>query len=207
MTPTRFKAIASVMIAVVTVVGAGVACRASIVSNSASNADFVGLVAAIKAEETIITNSVTAYEHYRAYTIYERYNELGNLVADEPPSSELGRLQREVWGMAQGLQFSFFSQRYLNRDGTYNLQRELDELWAEKSQSDDLDPLPHFNEADAARAKASLLAGTLIVFAVAFWFFTLAQATNNWFKYFFGVGGLGAIVIGILIWLLVEVML
>lgn len=207
MTPTRFKAIASVMIAVVTVIGAGAACRASYASNAASNADFAGLVAAINAEETAILNAVTVYEHYHAYTTYTRYNELGSIVADEPPSDELGRLQREAWGLALGLQYSFFPPRYLNPDGTYDTQRELDEEWAEAAQQKDLAPESHFEKADAARVKTSLLHGTLIVFAVAFWFFTLAQAINNRLKYLFVLGGFGSVLAGLLIVLLVEVLL
>jgi hypothetical protein len=204
MKPDRFKTIASIMIAVVTVIGAALACRASNTTNAATNADFEGLVASIKAEEATILNSITVYEHYQAYTLYTRYNELGNIVADEPPSNELGRLQREVWGLALGLQYTFFPPRYLNPDGTYDVQRELDEEWAERSQQDDLLSEPHFAKADGLRLQASLLAGVLIVFAVAFWFFTLAQAIRNRLKYFFGLAGLAVTVFGLLAWLIVE---
>ncbi len=204
MSPVRFKVVASVMVAVVTVIGAGVACRASIASNAASNADFAGLVAAIHAEETTIINAINVYQHYHAYTTYTRYNELGNVVADETLSAELGRLQREAWGLALGLQYSFFPPRYLNPDGTYDTQRELDEEWAEAAQRNDLVSEPHFEEADTARLKASLLYGTLIVLAVAFWCFTIAQAINNRLKYLFGAGGFFITFAGLLIVLLVE---
>lgn len=207
MSHERFKAIASVMIAVVTVFGAVVACRASIASNESGNADFEGLVAAIAAQETVINNYITVYEHYRAYTDYEHFNELGNLVADEPSSSALGQLQREAWGIAQGLRFSFFPPRYLNRDGTYDTQRELDEEWADAAQSDDLQPALHFEVADNARFKASLLASVLIIFAIAFWFFTIAQAVKNIIRYFAFAGGFIATVIGLLMYFAVEVML
>lgn len=205
MNAERFKAIASVMIAVVTVLGAGVACRASIVANTASNADFDGLVAAIKGEEATLTNYVTVYEHYRAYTTYARYNEMGNILGDDPSASGLGPLQRELWGMAQGLQFDFFPSRYLKRDGTYDTRRELDETYADKSQQDDLFFQSHFDAADNARLKASLLSAVLIIVSIAFWFFTLAQATGNRLKYLFALGGFGATLAGILIYLIVEI--
>lgn len=207
MSHERFKAIASVMIAVVTVFGAVVACRASIASNASGNADFNGLVATIHAQETVINNYITVYEHYRAYTDYERYNELGNLVYNEPPSSELGKLQREAWGIAQGLQFSFFPPRYVNRDGTYDTQRELDEEWADAAQQNDLESEAYFEVADAARFKASLLAATLIVFSIAFWFFTIAQAVRNLIRYFAFAGGALATVIGLLMYFVVEIAL
>lgn len=202
-----FKSVASIMVAVVTVIGAALACRASYASNTASNADFAGLVAAIKAEETVITDYITTYQHYRAFTTYTRYDELGNIVGDESPSPELGRLQREVWGLAQGLQGTFFPPRYLNNDGVYDIQRELDERFAESAQSNDIFPQAHFAEADAARAKTSLLAGLLIVMAVSFWFFTVAQAVNHRLKYVLGLGGFGILLFGLLVWFIVEVTL
>lgn len=204
MNAERFKAIASVMIAVVTVLGAGVACRASIVANSAGNADFAGLVAAIKSEEATLTDYVTVYEHYHAYTTYNRYNELGNLMGDDPDAATLGPAQREVWGMAQGLQFDFFPSRYLKSDGTYDVQRELDETYADKTQQQDLFSTSHFDEADAARLKASLFSAVLIVASISFWFFTLAQAISNRLKYLFILGGFGATAAAILFYLIVE---
>ncbi len=194
------------MIAVVTVIGAGVACRAAIASSNASDADFNGLVAAINAEEAAIVNAVTTYQHYHAYTTYLRYNELGNIAAEET-LPEMARLKREAWGLALGLQYSFFPPRYLNPDGTYDTQRELDESWAEQEQQKDLQPEPHFAAADLARLKTSLLTGALIVFAVAFWFFTLAQAINNRLKYLMVTGGFGFTFIGLFMFGLVEALL
>jgi hypothetical protein len=204
MNPERFKAIASVMIAIVTVLGAGVACRASIVGNSAGNADFAGLVAAIKAEEATLTDYVTVYQHYHAYTDYHRYNELGKIMGNDPQASTLGAAQREAWGIAQGLQFDFFPSRYLKPDGTYDTQRELDETYADKAQQQDLYPTSHFEEADAARLKASLFSAVLIVASIAFWFFTLAQAISNRLKYLFIFGGFSATAAAILFYLIVE---
>jgi hypothetical protein len=207
MSHDRLKAIASVMIAVVTVFGAFAACRGSIASNDAGSADFEGLVSAIRAQETEINNHIIVYEHYRAFTDYKRFNELGNLVALEPASNVLGQLQREAWGVAQGLRFSFFPPRYVNPDGTYNIQRELDEQWAYAAQQGDIQPETHFEEADAARTKTSALAITLIIFAIAFWFFTIAQAIQNVIKYFAFAGGFFATFLGLAMFVLVEIVL
>lgn len=204
MNAERFKAIAAVMMAFVTVMAAVAACRASIVGNRASNADFDGLVAAIKSEEATLTDYVTTYEHYRAYTAYDRYNELGRILGDEPTAETSGAQQREAWGMAQGLQFSFFPSRYLKPDGAYDVQRELDETFADKSQQDDLLPQPHFDEADAARLKVSLLSAVLIVFSVAFWFFTVAQSLGSRLKYLFALGGFVLTAAGLLTFVIVE---
>jgi hypothetical protein len=208
-----FKTLASVMIAVVTVLGAGVACRASVASNAAANADFEGVVAAIHAEETLLINYIQVFEHYQAYTAYQRYNELGNLLFDEAQRAApeavgaLDRLRREAWGVALGLQYSFFPPRYLNPDGTYNVQRELDEEWAEKSQQADIVPDGHYKRADDARLQSSLLAGTLVVFAVAFWCFTVAHAIANRLRYLFVLAGFALTAVGLAAFLLVEVVL
>jgi hypothetical protein len=214
MKPERFNAIASVMIAVVTVLGAAVACLASGASNRAGNKDFDGLTAAINAEETIISNAVTVYEHFQAYVAYQRYNELGNLLFDEaanapdPATAEaLDRQRREVWGLAQGLQFTFFPPRYLDPDGSYDTQRELDEEFAEAAQQKDITPGPHFEEADNLRFKANVLTSLLIVLAIAFWFFTVAQAIKNRLKYLFGFGGFAFTFMGLVLLLIVEVLL
>ena len=214
MKPERFKAIASVMIAVVTVIGAGVACLASRDANAAGNADFAGLTAAIAAQETTIVDHVNVYEHYQAYTTYQRYNELGNLLSNEAATSNdpaaveaLSRQKREAYGLAQGLQFSFFPPRQLNPDGTYNVQRELDEEFAQAAQQQDIVPGPHFDEADALRTRSNFLTGVLIALAIAFWFFTLAQAINSRLKYFFVFGGFAATAVSLLLVLAAEVLL
>ena len=197
MRSTRFKTFASIMVAVVTVLGAAAACLGSVAVNEAGNADFEGVTAAINAQKATLANEITAYEHYRAYIAYYRYNELGNLLYDEslkPASDEardlmLGHLQREVWGLAIGLQYTFFPPRYLKSDGSYNIQRELDETWADAAAREDLNPDPYFLLADSLRIKAILFSGILIALGVAFWFFTAAEITEHWIKYLFaGIG-------------------
>ncbi|HLF91107.1 MAG TPA: hypothetical protein VI451_19335 [Anaerolineales bacterium] len=198
MSSARFKAFASVMIAVVTVLGAAAVCLASVAANQAGNADFDGVTASIKAQEATMLSEITTYEHYRAYTTYYRYNELGNLIYDESLKPEadadritaLGELQRQVWGMATGLQYNFFPPRYLNPDGTYNTQREFDEELAEAAQRDELNPDSYFQLSDSLRTKGMLFAGVLIVLAVAFWFFNAAEITNNRAKFFFAAVGI-----------------
>ena len=199
------------MIAVVTVLGAAAACLGSIAANQAGNADFDGTTASIKEQEATILSEITAYQHYQAYTTYYRYNELGALLYDESlkpevdanRNSALGELQRQVWGMAIGLQYDFFPPRYLNPDGSYNTQRELDEELAEAAQRNELNAEPYYEVADTLRAKGLLFGGVLIVLAVAFWFFNAAEITNNRAKYLFaGIGillMLGSVMAGLAI--------
>lgn len=189
MNNTRFNTFASIMIAIVSVLGAGAACLASVAANRASNADFDGLTAEIKAQEETLFNQVIVHEHFRAFLAYHRYNELGNLLYDEylqtgsERASALGQLQREVWGLAAGLDETFFPTRYLVPEGGYDIQRELGERLAESSRNFDLNPDPHFRMADALRTKSLLFASVLIMLSVAFWFFNAAEIIESRLQY------------------------
>ncbi len=207
----RFKSTTAVLVAFVTVLGAIVACMATSAASSAANADFDGLNAAIRAQKNEIINEIIAYEHYRAFTDYSRYLEYGYLLydpnADEETSIANGVVQREVWGVASGISSNFFQPRYVTADGVYDLQRELNEALTQDAQTEDLNSDPYFKESDRMHRRSSFLTGDMIVLAVSFWFFQLAQVTENRIKYFWmiigivlGLGGiLGMLVGGFLI--------
>lgn len=189
----HFKSWIAVLTALVTVLGASAACLAASAVSTAADLDFAGLDASIRAQKAEIINHVYAYEHYRAFTSYTRYNELGYLMydpeADEETGFANGVVQREVWGMAGGLSVYFFQPRYLNTDGQYDLQRELQEEFARDAQDQDLNAAPYFEESDRQREISSRLTGVMILFAFSFWFFTLAQAAEKGIKYVWAVIG------------------
>jgi hypothetical protein len=189
----RFKSAMAVIVAFVTVLGAMAVCLATVASSNAGDADFAGLDAAIRAQKAESINQIYAYEHYRAFTDYSRYLELGNLLydpnADEKTAIANGVIQREVWGLASGISSIFFEPRYISPDGTYDIQRELDEEWADDAQNADLNSTPYFEESDHQHKRSSALTGDMIVFAFSFWFLTLAQATEKNIKYFWAALG------------------
>ncbi|HNM36208.1 MAG TPA: hypothetical protein PKJ84_07175 [Anaerolineales bacterium] len=201
-----FKSLIAVLTAIVTVLGATAACLASVAVSTAGDNDFAGLDASIRGQKAEIINYVVAYEHYRAFTSYVRYNELGNLMydpgADQDTDARNGAFQREVWGIASGISSVFFSPRYITSEGQYDLERELQEEYAKDAQSEDLNPAPYFEESDRQRNISATLTADMIVFAVSFWFLTLAQATEKKIKYVWAVlGGLMGLagIIGIFI--------
>jgi hypothetical protein len=198
----RFKSTMAVIVAIVTVLGAMAACMATVASSNAGDGDFTGLETAIRAQKAESINHIYAYQHYRAFSDYSRYLELGNLMydpnADEKTSIANGTIQREVWGIASGISSIFFEPRYISPDGTYDIQRELDEALAEDSQNADLNPAPYFEESDHQRRRSSSLTADMIVFAVSFWFLTLAQVTDRKIKYVWAVLGIMLGIAGIL---------
>lgn len=203
----RFKSTTAVLVAFVTVLGAIVACMATSAASSAANADFDGLSAAIRAQKDEIINEIIAYDHYRAFTDYSRYLEYGYLLYDpnddEQTSIANGATQREVWGVASGISSYFFQPRYVTADGIYDLQRELNEAFAQDAQNEELNPDPYFKESDRMHRRSSFLTADMIVLAISFWFLQLAQVTEKNIKYFWvaigillGLAGILGMLIG-----------
>jgi hypothetical protein len=158
--------------------------------------------AAINAQNADLINEVNAYEHYRAYTAYIRYLELGFLLydpnADEATQAQLYRQQQEVWGVADGIKSTFLESRYINPEGGYDIERELQEARADDARNADLEYQPHFTLADKMRERSTFLTGNLIVFAVSFWFLTLAQLIENRFRFVMAALGIMCGLAGIL---------
>jgi len=191
----RFKIVVAILLASVTVVGAIVAWRAAIAADLANNADARGLAATLNAEETRALNHVNTYEHYRAYTTYLRHNELGNRIAEdlstaaEDEARALERQKTDAWDLAVEIQGGFFPPRYLDPDGSYDTQREIDEAWADAAQQKDLNPEPHFADADRLRGKSTTMVILLVPLTVALLGFTLAESMKHAFKYVLAAGG------------------
>ncbi|MBL8088913.1 MAG: hypothetical protein KF758_17165 [Anaerolineales bacterium] len=194
----RFKSFVAVLVAVVTVLGASAACFSAVAVSSAGDMDFSGIDIAIRGQKAQIINHIDAYEDYRAFTDFLRYDELGYQYYDNE------KLQKESWGVAEGIRFYFFDSRYLGSDAlSFDIQRQIDGEWAEDTQQEDLNPQPYFDQSDALRVTSSSHASMMIVFAISFWFLTLAQATEKSIKYLwvslgilFALGGIFGLAIG-----------
>lgn len=119
-----------------------------------------GTAAAFNQQLVQNMNTNEMYTQYRAYTDYTLNSELQNqlelALADSQNSApevqaalaqELAQAQRQA--AASSL---FFSQRYLNRDGSYDVDRQLGEAWSRAEQQTDLDPQPHYADADSQRS-------------------------------------------------------
>ena len=76
----RLEFINALLIALVTLIGAFVAWRASVAGDNAGDASLAGLIATLNVQETQALNQTLLYENYRAYTAYTRYNALGDEI-------------------------------------------------------------------------------------------------------------------------------
>lgn len=167
------------LIAAATLLGALFAWRSSVAGDAAGDADYAGLRAALNVEETRATNAVNAYEHYAAFTSFDRHDELARLIEDGAgPARDLEEA-RELASASRGL----YPAHFVNRDGTYALERELGVMWADAAREKDLSPEPQFAEADRQRGKSLGLLIAVTLTAVALVFFTLVGALGARLQY------------------------
>jgi len=207
----RLETVVAILIAIVTVVGAIVAWRASVADDGAGDADFAGLKASLNTEETRALNYVNAYEHYGAYTTYARYQNLGHAIAadleaggqTEEAAALLDRQRAEAYDLAKANQY-LFPARFINRNGAYGLQRELGEMWADAAKEKDLNPDPQYADADKLRAKTNRLLGTLTLMGIGLVFFTLVESVGDKPKYLMVGGGVLFSLAGIVLAVMID---
>ena len=86
-----------------------------------------------------------------------------------------------------------FDNKFLNRDGTYDLQRQLGELWSDASREKDLNPEPQFQEADKLRDRSNYLLADVALLAFGLVLLTLVEAASDRLQYV--LTGLGATIL------------
>ena len=205
----RLETAVALLIALTTVIGALVAWRSSVADEGAGDADFAGLRASVRAEETRALNYVDAYESYGAYTNYKRYNDLGDMLEASQsgtPGEDAAVLERQ---RADNHDLAISNQRlfpnkFLDRDGSYNVRRQLGEMWADAAKQNDLNPYPQFAEAEQLRTKANWLLAAVAVLAVALVFYTLVESLGDRMQYVMVALGSLSLVAGTLFALFVE---
>lgn len=204
-----FKTLLASLMALAAVLSALVAWRAAAATSMAAVADAAGLSATLNAEAARSLESARLYRHYAAYTDFVRYQELGRLLdmallegsgwlMDTPTdtlSPDLTIRRDEALDTAASRQF-FMLPRYLRPDG-YDGQREFGEAWAEAARRQDLNPEPHFAQAELWRMKASLLVGALAAESAALLSFTLANALQRRARYAATLAGLLPLLAGL----------
>ena len=204
--PSRLETYVAIVIALITVAGALVAWRASVAADSAGDADNGGLRAMLNVEETRASNTVNAYEAYGAYVSYQRYQRLGDLLEADPAAADLEAERAAARDLALANQ-GLFPNKFLNRNGTYDLSRQLGEMWADASRVKDLNPEPQFQAADQLRARSNWLLADVGFLALGLVFLTLVEAAAGRLQYLLAGLGTAVLVAGLALALWIELSL
>jgi len=131
-----------------------------------------GLMASFRRELTSVMQVGELNAQQRAYADSMLNAELARLIRKEipdvPAAQRVGLLAEAEQASRQAAASAvFFPQRYLNRDGSFDVERQLGEAWAQSARDADLNARAHFNEADRLRSYAAFLAGLVFILTIA----------------------------------------
>lgn len=159
----------AILIAIVTVIAAVVAWRASVAADGAGDEDYDGLRAVVNIQEVKTLGTVEAYQHAQAYANFRRYSEISYNVDQELKSAagekkkELKQQKSEADALVDS-KLEMFPNKFMDREGKYHADSEIGELVANEAKTRDLEPEPHFAAAEVLRAKAeNLLMGVVFM--------------------------------------------
>jgi hypothetical protein len=180
----RFDMILTFLLALVVLIAAIVTWRASLIDDAAGDADYDGLRAAVRAFQTQALNSVNAYESYGNYVTYWRNKELSELIIKDlqTVSEEQNPVLESQLKLANDLadaNTGMFKTRYLNRDGSYSVQRQLGEMWADSARKNRVEYLPSFADADRDRARTRTMLVALMILTITPVFYALVGSVKG----------------------------
>jgi len=178
------ETVVAILIAVVVAIWALVSWRASGFDDGAGDADYAGLRATVYSVRAQALNSVNAYESYGNYVNYLRNNRLGELLAEDletAPEEQLETIteQMKVANDLTDANRDMFDTKYLNRDGSYSVQRQIGVLWADSAKENDMDYESQFAEADKGRASTRTMLISVMILSIATIFYALVESVEG----------------------------
>ena len=205
----KLKTFASIMVAIVSILGALSIIQNDQISGKASSSDAAGLSALQNHQTASILSYITAFEEGRAFAAATYYNYLGfsyydqaeELNAnekDEDTARALYDQAQAVWGVASELEEQFLNLNYVTPDGSYDTRRVVLENLATQAEELDINAEPHFEKATQAKSNYLVLNLSTTIFAFAFFFYALIGVTKKtWVLIFFTVLGTISSLLGI----------
>ncbi|HZY43653.1 MAG TPA: hypothetical protein VFF70_02800 [Anaerolineae bacterium] len=197
----RFQTYIAISIAVATVLGAILAARATILNDTANQADQSGLASAIDLALTRASDEAGRTQNLIAFLDFSQHRRLADLIVTDieqldssnPAIEQLLDQAETEWNKAIASR-SFFDTDYYDKDSqAFDQQRFLDAHFAEVASKKDLEPEPHFNDAEATRAKAVKFVLMIAVLSFALFCFAVAGLFSSRWRY--AAAGLGTIIL------------
>lgn len=198
---SRFSTFVSILIALVSVVGAILAWRVAVASSDASSADTQGLLAEVDQADVALQTSITVLGHKAVYLSFVVNRTLSAKLAALGPDY---RAYSRAFDWAASYGLYYVPANYLDRNENLDFERDAGETASNFALRRDTNPSPHYSAADRARDKARWLLGDLIWFGGALLALTLADAIRHPLRYFFLFAGIGILLTGSLAEVLIE---
>jgi hypothetical protein len=166
----RFDSLPAILLAALGLVAAVIAWRVGVSSNIADDANRAGIDASRARAAAVIAIEGTTARSVEAYLDYERDRMRAEALADAG-SNDQALANR----MAAAAHWGSVDNQYVDRNGQFQPDQERAALLASREQDTDIQPLAHFEAADAEylRLNALILAGVVVAFALPF--LTLAE--------------------------------
>jgi hypothetical protein len=173
----------AILIAVLTVLAALVAWRASVAGDATGDYDYDGLRAVVASEEVRTLATVEALVHAQAFANYRRYDETVAALDEELKEGggkdvDLQRKRREADVLVDA-KLRMFPNKFLERAGGYDTAREIGQTVANKKRTRDLAPDAHFQSAEAYRLKTERLLWGVVMMTLGLVAFTLVEALQG----------------------------
>lgn len=160
------------------------------ISGKASEAYSSAQRAELNAQKVISTNTLNAYENHRAFLEYKNYFNQFKLVslqleeaqkADPVDESLVTRLssQRDELQLLYLSSLKLFPNRFINRDGTYNLAEQIGQMIASDERKFDINPVPHLQSGKVFEAQTRNIQIALIILAVSLFCFAIVSTVQS----------------------------
>lgn len=160
------------------------------VSENASGAYSLAQRAELNAQKVISTNTMNAYENHRAFLEYKNYFDQYKLVSlqleeakkanpmDEALVTQLTS-QRDQLQLLYLSSLKMFPNRFISRDGTYNLEEQIGQMIASDKRKFDINPTPHIADGKRFESQTRNMQISLIILAVSLFCFAIVSTVNN----------------------------
>lgn len=191
----QFGKAATVLIAVVTLVGAFVAWRISVASGDAGGNDAKGLAAVLQSANATTNISTNLASDLSLFATYQQHMELAQLLdrdavqaADDHQRAILNEQAIGESNVAASALSQLDELDYVRTDSatgqrTFDSQAYLATQLADAKALQNLDYESEFARADVKRNKARGLAGVTILFSASLFLLTASTTTRHWVKF------------------------
>lgn len=179
----RIQTITGVLIAVITVLAAMVAWWASVTEDNAGDEDYAGLQCTVRAEQARAVNYVDALEHYGSFLNFRRSKSLSDRLEKAAKKHKAHEERYETASRAAAdlaaANLGQFPARFMNRDGTYSLSRDMGAMWQEEAKQQDMDDQAHFVAAEVSYQRTLKLSLAVVVMTLGLVALTLVEVLGG----------------------------